>query len=140
MDNENAAAILATVVVRLRKCNQVSDPLGALCDTGSQGNMLSTTAAQRLGWPKQQCNVRFNGINGLRGQQHKHKITCELTSRFNTNALASIELVVVPEIIGTWLPQTSFSVEIIPKGIREELADPEAHKSAPIDILLGAGV
>lgn len=84
--------------------------------------------------------MRFSGIDGLSGRQHRQKLICELLSRFGDRPLATIELVVVPQVIDQWLPRSDVPNEIIPEKIRTRLADPNAHKSAPIEALLGAGV
>lgn len=102
--------------------------------------MISAEFAHELQWPTQQCNVRFSGIDGLSGRSHRHKLVCNLISRFSEIPLAKVELVVVPQVVSQWLPRSDVPDEIIPIEIRETLEDPNAHKSAPIRALLGAGI
>lgn len=133
-------ALLATAVIRLRSHNKTSPPLRALCDSGSQANMISTTAIKQLRWPTQRCHARFNGINGVGEKPSTQKIICDLLSRFNDQVLATIELVAVPQLSDMWLPHEPISINRIPIEIRDELADPDLGVPAPFDVLLGAGV
>lgn len=133
-------ALLATAVIRLRSHNKTSPPLRALCDSGSQANMISTTALKQLGWPTHRCHARFKGINGVGENPSTQKIICNLLSRFNDRVLAKIELVAVPQLSAMWLPREPISIDRIPIEIRDELADPALGVPAPFDVLLGAGV
>lgn len=134
------AALLATAVVRLQAHGKISPPLRALCDSGSQANMISTQALKRLQWPTQQCNARFNGINGITGRPHSQKVCCDLLSRLNDQPLATIELVAMPQLSSVWLPRAPIPAELVPEEITGQLADPNLCTPAPFDILLGAGV
>lgn len=111
-----------------------------MCDTGAQSNMVTARFAQDLHWPTQQCSVRFSGVGGTVGRPNTRKIICELISHFSNASLATIELIIVPQIIDQWLPESTINDEIIPLEIRPKLADPNFNQSAPIDALLGAGV
>lgn len=132
--------MLATAVVRLKSETGISKPLRALCDTGSQVNMISETAARSTLCPIQKCNVRVNGVNGSKSSPHTRKMTCGLVSRFDNVVVATIDLLIVPEVLGTWLPQIGHRSLKMPRNVEEGLADPAAHVSAPVDVLLGAGV
>lgn len=141
-NDENVwAALLATATVRVRMADRTSPLLRAFCDTGAQANMISARAFQQLQWPTHQCNIRFNGINGATGRPHTRKFTCELLSRFDDEPLVTMEMVVVPaEALDMWLPRSTVPEHLIPKHIRADLADQNAHSPAPVDILLGAGI
>lgn len=102
--------------------------------------MLTAKLAQQLRWPTQQCSVRFSGVGGIACRPNTRKLVCELTSRFSDTPLATIECIIVPQIIDQWLPRSNIPEELIPPETRPKMADPAAHQSAPIDALLGAGV
>lgn len=131
---------MATAVIRLRAFEKISPPLRALCDSGSQANIIATEALKRLQWPTQQCHARSNGINGESGRPYTQKVVCELLSRFNDQPLAKIELVAMSQLTDTILPQSPVPEHMVPNDIRNELADPELCTPAPFEILLGAGV
>lgn len=134
------AALLATAVVRLRKKGDVSSPLRALCDSGSQTNLISAHAVKQLEWSTERCHARFNGINGAAGQPHTQKIVCELLSRFNDEPIATIELVVAPHLADIWLPHSPVPKHMVPEVAKNRLADPKLCTPAPFELLLGAGV
>lgn len=111
-----------------------------MCDSGAQSNTISAQFVRELGWPTQRCAVRFSGVDGLSDRIHNRKIVCELSSRFSDEELARIELIVVPQVIDQCLPHVEMPKEHIPEDIKTQLADPNAHKPAPVDAILGAGV
>lgn len=133
-------ALLATAVIRLRSHGKTSPPLRALCDSGSQANMISTIALEQLRWRTQRCQARFNGINGISGNPLTRKIVCDLLSRFDDRVLATIELVAMPQLSAMWLPGAPILKEMVPTDIRGKLADPTFGVPAPLEVLLGAGV
>lgn len=102
-------------------------------------NLISDDAVRDLKWPIQQSNVRLNGIHGVRTKPYVRKLVWQLLSRFNDKPLATIELVVGPELANIWLPRDKLP-NIIPPALFSEMADPDVRTPAKIDILLGAGV
>lgn len=139
-EKEIGFAMLPTAVIRLEINGHVSIPLRALCDTGSQANLINDRIIHQLQWPTQQCKVRYNGVNGTVNKPITRKLTCKLLSRFNDEPLTIMELMVAPQNFEIWLPQAPMMDTIIPEEIFKKLADPEACMPAPINIILGAAI
>lgn len=133
-------ALLPTALVRFELNGHISDTFRALCDTGAQANLIDEQLIHRMRWPMQQCKLRFNGANGLPSKPITRKLSCNLLSRFDNVPLLSIDLMVTSQSIGIWLPQTPIVDQIIESTVLERLADPEAHRPAPVNVILGAGI
>lgn len=133
-------AMLATARVRLRAAGRVSPAVRALCDTGAQANLIDSRIVTQMQWTTRRCDVRISGINGSTAQPLARRVTCDLLSRFNDEVLAVIELAVSSKMPSLMLPESLIPDHNIPASIREELADPEACKPLPFNVVLGAGV
>lgn len=133
-------ALLATAQVRLRVGPFTTKPIRAMCDTGSQVNLLAEKIMQTELLPTKQCNIRIVGVNSVSKRPFTKKVCCQLLSRFNENPIAEIELLVVTELSINSLPNTSAPIDLAPAATRNELADPLFNVPAPVNMLLGAGV
>lgn len=91
-------ALLATAQVRLRVSPFTTGPIRAMCDTGSQVNLLAQLNVNAELLPTKQCSMRIIGINSASKRVFTRKVCGQLFSRFDENPIAEIELLVVPEL------------------------------------------
>lgn len=133
-------ALLATAQVRIQVCATIVGPFRALCDTGSQINLISDAAVRKNHLPTKQCSVRIAGINATTRQPFTRKVVGKLLSHLNDKPIMEIELLVMPGTMINRLPQEVLPMESVPADDRSHLADPAFNMPAPVDILLGAAV
>lgn len=115
-------------------------PLRALCDTGSQVNLISEAAVRAHCLPTKQCSVRIAGINATTKQPFTRKVVGKLLSRLQDEAIIEIELLVMPGKAISQLPTQPLPMELVPEKDVVRLADPNFNVPTTVDILLGAGV
>ncbi|XP_055622849.1 uncharacterized protein LOC129766354 [Toxorhynchites rutilus septentrionalis] len=121
-------------MVRLQSNDQPPQQLRCLLDSGSQIEVITEEAFNRLKAPYIYEETIINGVGGLI-QSHK-KVKVLLTSE-NTNYEEEIELIVIPEILSDQ-PTTSFQAHEVDTPAKIELAGPQFYKKDPIELLLGA--
>lgn len=137
------AVLLATARVSLNVDGQLFGMARALCDTGAQLNLVTDSWVKANQVPTKRCNMQIFGVTGARSEHLTRKVKGKLVSRFENEILTNIELVVVPEITASCLPLQTIEPALqpfMPTQVRDRLADPEFHVSAPVEMLLGAGV
>lgn len=59
--------ILGTALLRLKLEVGVTNPLRALCDSGSQLNLITKACANRIGLIQRPMKLRFRGVDGIAG-------------------------------------------------------------------------
>lgn len=132
-------ALLATAQVRLKIGPFTTNPIRAMCDSGSQVNLVAEAIVQTDLMPTKQCNIRIVGVNSVSRRPFTKKVCCQLLSRFNEIPIAEIELLVVPKLSINSLPNVEAPIDLAPKHTRQELADPIFNIPARVNMLLGAG-
>lgn len=115
-------------------------PFRALCDNGSQINLISEAAVRMNHLPTKQCSIRIAGINATTERPFTRKIIGQLLSHRDDQPIAEIELLVMPRKTLSHLPSENLPMDIVPLEDRARLADPTFNVPAPVDILLGADV
>lgn len=132
--------MLATM--RIRIITPKMQPTGqarALCDTGSQLNLMTVDCAQRLGLPFKTAGIHLAGV-GDQGMVHaKGYMDVDIVGCNGTVRFVPIRLVVVSKITST-MPSTVQKQQFVDTLRSSELADPKYWLPARIDVLLGIGV
>lgn len=108
----------------------------ALLDTCSSANFMTDNLAASLQLPKKRCSVPVGGLNNLTTMT-RDVVTLTIRSTQNSfeKTLSFLTLPRISDLVPSEaIPRESFC---IPANIR--LADPDFHKPAPVDLLLGAG-
>ncbi|XP_076765134.1 uncharacterized protein LOC143432245 [Xylocopa sonorina] len=107
-----------------------------LVDTGATTNFITEDLVKRLGIPTKGCHVPVGALNQL-STVARHTATATIRSKFNSYE-RTLTFLTIPKI-SSLIPDQPIDRSLIniPRNIK--LADPEFHRPAPIDILLGSG-
>lgn len=131
--------ILATAQIRLKIGNRITDSIRALCDTGSQPNMISENCVLKMSLPTIRSNSYIAGFNSTDATTFNRKVVGWLLSRFNDEPLMPITLTVVPNILLNIALAAPLDTAL-PAAIMDHLADPGLMKPDQVSVVLGAGV
>lgn len=132
----NNEVLLATVLLRIRASDGTYVLLRCLLDQGSQINLITEAAAQRLGLQRRKQNATVSGVGVSVNQSHGTvHLVCE--SIYGDYAF-STEALVMTKILGN-LPNYTFEKEHWPHLQNINLADPDYNISREVDVLLDAG-
>lgn len=129
--------LLATVELKVRARDGTFMNMRCLLDQGSQINLITESAAQRLELERCNQNSSVFGVGTSAAQSNGAvQLICE--SRYNNYAFIT-DALVMPKLIGQ-LPNYTFEKQNWPHINNINLADPEYNISRPVDILLDAKV
>lgn len=135
-----ADSLLATMLVRvLLPSRQVTASARALCDSGSQLNLVTLNCVQKLGLNFQAANIHVTGV-GEKGAMRAHGyLDVEIIGLYHIAPAYAIRIIVVPKITSVMplVIQPQQFVGVLSHG---ELADPSYWHPGPIDMLLGIGL
>lgn len=107
-----------------------------LLDTCSTTNFMTETLADRLKLRRKLCQVPIGALNSMTTYS-KEMTTTDIKSRIN-EFQKTLTFLIVPEISSS-IPDQPIQRDLIHIPANISLADPDFHKPAPVDILLGAG-
>ncbi|XP_025407577.1 uncharacterized protein LOC112681547 [Sipha flava] len=129
--------ILATALIYVDDAYGKSHCCRAVLDSGSQLNFISSSCAQRLQLSKTNVSVSISGVGSMSSSTVR-LLPCTISALCNDYQL-KVEFYSLP-IITEKLPSQVFDISQlnIPFNVKSELADPQFHIPAPVDILLGA--
>lgn len=119
------------------RCRQLV-PCRILLDTGSSTNFITTELADQLQLRRTKCSVTVGALNGL-STVANYYVTATIRSRHNRfeKTLEFLAISTISSLIpAQQLDRTSFR---LPQSICQQLADPEFHKPAPVQLLLSSG-
>jgi hypothetical protein len=130
--------LLSTAVILVRDNTGQYQSCRALIDVGSQSNFVTVETCKRLRVNSKETNIRVTGIGNANGSI-VNKIASLQVKSFHNAFGANLNCLVVP-IITHSVPAESINASLlqIPNNIK--LADPQFHRSGPIDILIGAEI
>ena len=108
--------------------------LRAMLDTGSQVNVISATAAEKLGLPITESDISIRGVGAGRPRRTSGKVSfgVPVQGRPDLQLCCDILDKVVGELCTTRLPK-----KFLEKFADYSLADPTFHTASTIDILVG---
>lgn len=133
-----SAVILATAVVYVKDRFNYYQPCRVLIDSGAQSNFISITCLQRLGLATRKCNYNIFGLAGECVKTYG-MTSCTIKPRHSDNPIFNIDAVVLNKITCD-LPTVQIPQHIVAKYRDLLLADPNFHKTSPIDIILASDV
>ncbi|XP_026325441.1 uncharacterized protein LOC113234351, partial [Hyposmocoma kahamanoa] len=129
--------LLATLQIRVKAINGTYVTLRCLLDQRSQINLITESAVQRLGLPRQHENASVFGI-GASNTQSNGTVSLNCTSLYGDYTFTTSALV-MKKVLNN-LPNCSFKKQQWPHLQDINLADPDYNVSRPVDVLLDAGV
>lgn len=124
--------------VRVLQAKTWNNTLYALCDTGSQINLITEDAVKRLGLPVTKASVNLSGLRGRRlpGANGRVKLTLRSSQCYN---LINGMFYVISGITDK-SPKHQIDVNKYPEFSGLTLADPNYASPKPIDILFGLDI
>lgn len=128
--------LLATANILIKDSFDQLKQVRALCDNGSQVNLITTDCVQRLRLAKKPLKLTLNGIGGPSSTTTKGKVTLTINSRIDKNFSANANFLIVKRITSN-LPTSIINKAKWSHLNNLELADPEFHIPSPVDALLG---
>lgn len=121
------------VIIKDKSGNKVS--VRALCDSGSQLNLISSNLVQYLKLQGTPSQMRVHGFGGV--MPTKYKISTQVYSTLDSNVCIDIDLFVAPKLLGI-LPQATIDIGKWPHIERLKLADEKFNVPSSVDMILGA--
>lgn len=128
---------MVTAKINVRNNSNQLIECRTLIDTCATSNFITEDFARRLGFQCQKCSIPISVLDG-RTTLSRGLITTTISSR-TTGYNRLVTFLIVPTI-SNFVPQEPIqrNMILIPKNIK--LADPDFHKVAPVDMLLGTGI
>lgn len=126
--------MLGTASVRVTNANPWNNQIRALCDTGSQLNLISQKAAKRMNLLIENISLSLYGANETKVLEASGRLFLELKT-VNPFAPIRAEFLVVSRVT-SFLPQTQIETDY-PEFSKLNLADPKYKYPAEIDALFG---
>lgn len=102
---------LATASIRVKLDAGMSPPLRALCDNGSQINLITKVAANRIGLPRRPSNLRMCGYDGIHGHKAHGMSTISVCGRFHNDVVFTTDVYIVSTLPGQVPARPIASVE-----------------------------
>lgn len=136
---EMTDSMLATMQVRVIASNQqFSMPIRALCDSGSQVNLITSDCVQHNSLTSKPINMHIIAVGDVATMKVNGYVDLEIASRHSTPQTTFVRALIVNKIT------SKLPVSLQPRYFRDtlqdqELADPLFYLPAKIDILLGVG-
>lgn len=132
------STLLATALVVISDKNGKPITFRALCDPGSQVNLIASSAYQKLRFGRTAQPVDLLGIDGQKSIG-LGKVCLEFKSRFSSANSYQMNAIILKKITSR-LPAESLETSEYKHIEGLNLADPEYNITGDIDILLGAAV
>ena len=135
--SDNELPILGTAICILSQApGQVAGQLRALCDPGSQINLITRESEIHVKLKIEPCKQLISGI-GLSSPFFAHGLVdCFLSHRLELNRKTPIRFLVVPKITGC-NPQSLFTQPPLKPITKDELADSTYNEPGEINALIG---
>lgn len=133
--------LLATALVNVhnpRNANQ-QQLFRAMEDGCSNSSFVSERLVQQLGLAQTKVNVEILGVGGVSLGQTKGTTTIVISPYFNNNEKVHVNCFILPTV-SSMMPESRCDPTVWPHLQGLQLADPNFHEPAPVDILLGADV
>lgn len=129
--------LLSTAIVKILDKYDNEHDCKVLLDSGSQSNFISTKLCEILGLPLNKIDFSVTGINQVPSNIN-FRTTAKIRSKTNSFQI-NLSCLVLPNITEN-LPSFSLDKAILNLPHNIVLADPNFHRSTPIDLLIGAKI
>lgn len=128
--------MLATALINVQVGMKIHS-CRAMCDPGSQLNLITEECVQRIGARLRRCNRAVSGIGNKAGVALSRSAVISMCTWNHNRYVISAEFTVINELLNQ-LPDRPLPGLSIPEGV--VLADPEYNLPAKVDMLLGAEI
>lgn len=131
--------MLGTAIFRIRTSSgQLVGPIRAMCDTGSQVNLITDECVRRLKISRKACSDSIIGAGISSRIVANGNIHAEIEHRSDPGPIGNARFSILQKI-SCHHPQRLIQVEIEQQVPRHQLADPLFRVPGAIDALIGAG-
>lgn len=138
--NSSYAILLGTAIVEVVNRCGYSNNVRALCDNGSQVNLITESTVQRLRLTREKSAISLSGIGGNAALSTRGVVNIKIRPSFESEFEIDVQMLVVTKITSE-MPATrlergqwSHIEELNP------LADVNFHLPQPVEVLLGAEI
>lgn len=133
--------LLATALVNVQSAFGISLTARALCDNGSQANIISEDFLQKLKLQRKATFTEINPIGDNGGIRTRGIVRLNISPQWTHNANYSLVIhALVMKRIAAILPDAPAEIGDWPPLVTRNLADPTLCEPSRIDLLLGAHV
>ena len=133
-----SAGILPTAIVTIEDQASNIHTCRALLDTGSQINLISEEAAQRMGLKREKRSLTVNVVGNISKTHNSGLVQLHLKSK-NYGKSISIQAFVLPKLTQN-VPSKTFLTDGLLHMKTVELADPTFNNTGSIDLILGSEI
>lgn len=130
--------LLATACIRFKFGDKYTRKLRAICDPGSQLNIISATIVDEFKITRTASSVGLRAINGL-PTRAKGEVQLQLWHNYRDEVVCDSKFVIIPNELPDH-PIVTFHPDPFPRLRIYELADQQYFKHGKVDILLGVGL
>lgn len=129
-----STVLLSTAVVEVVDNKGKIHSVRVILDSGSQSSYITESLSKKLNLEKYEVDLSILGINN---SHSKVRYCCNVEVRsMRNNFKKKLTVFILPEITGN-LPSVNINKSEIKIPANLMLADPEFHKSGPVDMLIG---
>lgn len=133
--------VIATALINVRAADGTLFTARAMCDTGSQANLISEDFLRRLRLTRNTTITSVNPVGDLPGFRTRGSVHITIAPIGTQNAHQRLIIhAYVLNRIATTLPSNQINIGEWPVEVTNNLADPTLREPGRIDILLGAHV
>ena len=134
-----STVLLATAVALVRDSEGCFQEVRCMLDSGSQSTFIREDCVQRLGLKKDKVRATFLGVGETPQCTVKAAVNAILRSRTDESFEMSVKALVLPTVTGMQ-PLVPVKNEDWPHLRQLQLADPNFHVPARVDLILGGDV
>lgn len=131
--------LLGTVLIKILSASGECITVRALCDTGSQANLITEECIRQLNIRRSIASTSISTLGQTDLMQVRGVVKLKLMSCHDSTCEMNITALVVRKIAAV-LPGKPISTGTWSKQIRDNLADPTFHNPGRIHMLLGANI
>ena len=133
-----SAGVLPNAIVTIEDQASNTHTCRALLDTGSQINLISEEAAQRMGLKREKRSLKVNVVGDISKTHNSGLARLHLKSK-NYGKSISTQAFVLPKLTQN-VPSKTFLIHGLLHMKTVELADPTFNKTGSIDLILGSEI
>lgn len=138
-DLSDLITVLGTAIFRIKdRSGNYVGPVRAMCDSGSQVNLITEECVQRLKLPRKPESATIIGAGIGSNIVASGNINAQIAHRTETGAVASARFSIISKIT-CHHPQQLIEIELEQHVPQYQLADPQFGVPGRVDALIGAG-
>lgn len=129
---------MGTAVATIANANPWNNQIRALCDSGSQINLITASTVRKLGLNSEKTSLSVSGVNSTKNHHITGKVTLQINFINSENCCKAI-FYIVPWITKP-LPEKRIQATEYKQFLSLSLADPKFHTTSAIEALFGIDI